>query len=167
MENGVVWYSYLPREPDCPYYFCCPAHMVIGNVLWHHVKDIRDIEKAEKLAEERAEEGYRRSRSPPNRTRLQTPPTPPWRKKGTTLKEGREKYDAQLDWWDREDRERELHEQFDPDQLASQPHSQDDYEPDLDEVEIADALWESTRDPASRGTYIDDHPDVNPWRNCG
>ena len=50
--------------------------------------------------------------------------------------------------------------------MLSQPPSQDDQELEFDEVEIADALEQSMRDPESRGTFIADHPNVNPWGHC-
>ena len=51
--------------------------------------------------------------------------------------------------------------------MMSQPPSQDEQELEFDEVEIAERLEESMRDPESRGTFIAHNPDVNPWRNCG
>ena len=57
-------------------------------------------------------------------------------------------------------------EQYDPEQAFSQPPSQDDQEFESDEVETADALEQSMRDPESRGTFIADHPNVNPWGHC-
>ena len=72
------------------------------------------------------------------------------------LGEAIERYQEHWDWM----------EQYDPEQAFSQPPSQDDQELEFDEIEIADALERSMRDPESRGTFIGDHPDVNPWNRC-
>ena len=89
MEHGVVWYSYLNDEPDCPYYFCCPAHMNLGRDLWNHVKGIREIEAALR----RGEPDEPAQSSEPARS-----PTPPWRRAPTLDEESQP--DEEQGWED-------------------------------------------------------------------